>query len=154
MGRIIENIIPLFEKNRNDEAIDYLNEVIKKSFLPSTTIVAKAYLVSAYLRKNELDKARKLLYHWYVGRNVMLGMPRVLVALYDEDIDKAKVCYEKFSKTINTKLYGASKMEYIKLVNMCRKAINMCETKVFDEELYDEFTLDYAKELCLRYKKN
>ena len=153
VGDIVETIVPLLEEKKYDECEEYLKKVIKKSFYPGTTMYAQAYLTIVYLFKNELDKARFRLNHWYLGNHILVMGHRIKFALYDNDLDRAKLNYSKFEKVINTKLYGATKLAYLEILEDCKKFIDMYETKEFDQELYDKVIFDYAKDLCLRYKK-
>ena len=153
VGDIVETIVPLLEEKKYDECEEYLKKVIKKSFYPGTTMCAHAYLTIVYLFKNELDKARFRLNHWYIGNHILVMSHRIDFALYDNDLNKAKSNYSKFEKIINKKLYGATKLRFLEILEDCKKFIDMYETKEFDQELYDKIIFDYAKDLCLRYKK-
>lgn len=153
VGDIVETIVPLLEEKKYDECEEYLKKVIKKSFYPGTTMCAHAYLTIVYLFKNELDKARFRLNHWYIGNHILVMSHRIDFALYDNDLNKAKSNYFKFEKIINKKLYGATKLRFLEILEDSKKFIDMYETKEFDQELYDKVIFDYAKDLCLRYKK-
>ena len=152
-GKIIENIYPYFENKNEDEALIYLSNELNKTFIPSVTKLIYAYIVLINISKNNLNEARKYLKNKWIRHHILLFNHRILIALYDNNLSEAKEIYDKYEKIVN-KLNGEYKIEYSKSLNICSKFIKMCETKIFDEELYELVTLDYTKELCLRFKND
>ena len=102
---MVENVYPLFEEEKYDDAIELLNDIVKKSYFPLVTKFAYAHIVLAYMNKEDLDKVRNYLNNKFIRNHYLLVNARVIIALYDNDIEEAKKINEKHYQ-ISNKMYG------------------------------------------------
>lgn len=148
IGKVVEKVYPLFEEEKYDDAIELLNDIVKKSYFPLVTKFAYAHIVLAYMNKEDLDKVRNYLNNKFIRNHYLLVNARVIIALYDNDIEEAKKINEKHYQ-ISNKMYGQAKLEYLEILNLNKRLITMIETKVVDEDLLKETKKNYIKDLCL-----
>ena len=148
IGKVVEKVYPLFEEEKYDDAIELLNDIVKKSYFPLVTKFAYAHIVLAYMNKEDLDKVRNYLNNKFIRNHYLLVNARVIIALYDNDIEEAKKINEKHYQ-ISNKMYGHAKLEYLEILNLNKRLITMIETKVVDEDLLKETKKNYIKDLCL-----
>ena len=90
IGKVVEKVYPLFEEEKYDDAIELLNDIVKKSYFPLVTKFAYAHIVLAYMNKEDLDKVRNYLNNKFIRNHYLLVNARVIIALYDNDIEEAK----------------------------------------------------------------
>ena len=152
IGKLIEKVYPLFEEEKYDEAIELLNDIIKKSYFPLLTKFAYAYIVLAYMNKEDLETVRKYLNNRFIRNHYLLVNARIIILLFDNKIEEAKIINEKHYR-ISNRMYGQAKIEYIELLDLNKRLINMVETKVIDEGLLKESNKNYIKDLCLGINK-
>lgn len=90
-------------------------------------------IASKYLNMN--PKTKNSMYSYY---------PFYIIAVYQNDIEKAKVYYNKIMKLKGTK--------FLSQINTTKNINNMIIEEVFSEEVYNTTNYPIVKEICNRYK--
>ena len=143
---ISQNTEKYLENNEYTLCEQYLKQIIENSSIPHIGTFANCLLVKTYLfqGKNNLafDIIRK---KKRVRESKFLIQHRIIMELSFGYIKIAKRVYFKWKSKLTNPNFNET-------LNVCARAINMCESKVFDETLYKNATTPLLKELCMKYK--
>lgn len=148
---LIESIIfkMLFKKADNDvdKQIFVCESVLANCFVQWTATVCITSLLTLYLLKNDLEKAKDAATRMAIisGEYVSAGLyNNYILAVYENDFESAQIYYEKLMK-IKSKKFSVQQ-ETAKLIQ------EMIDCGKYNETIYNSTKFEIVKEICLRYK--
>lgn len=127
-----------------DKLIEFYQKGIQKYWIYSSTSICHLGLGVCYLVKDEIENAKHELSIFGVKSSYKASYyPNFILAILEDNMELANAYYKKIK---------ASNFPFENQATMATKMMKMIETKVYDEELYQNTQYPCVKEYCLKYK--